>query len=70
MTIIPWPIDEDEEPDETVQCAVCGGPCDELGSLGNLTHYRCRNCGMMNSVAAAWYQDKKIEPAEDETAGP
>ena len=33
--------DENEPP----TCSQCGGPLVELGTLGNLTHYRCRNCG-------------------------
>lgn len=27
-------------------CPLCGGEGCELGSLGNRTHYRCRNCGI------------------------
>ena len=30
-------------------CDVCGGECFILGTLGNRTHYRCRNCGMDSS---------------------
>jgi ribosomal protein L37E len=26
-------------------CPECGGPVFVLGTLGNLTHLRCRNCG-------------------------
>lgn len=26
-------------------CEVCNGPVQELGGLGQLTWYRCRNCG-------------------------
>jgi rubredoxin len=29
--------------DET--CPHCNGPALPLGTLGALTHYRCRNCG-------------------------
>jgi rubredoxin len=31
-------------------CPVCDGPGVLLGDLGNLTHYRCRNCGMQFST--------------------
>ena len=26
-------------------CPACGGFGEEMGPLGNATHYRCRNCG-------------------------
>jgi tRNA(Ile2) C34 agmatinyltransferase TiaS len=39
----------DEEPVEPVGCSICGGPALELGSLGCVKHYRCRNCGMQFS---------------------
>lgn len=35
---------EDDEPEE---CALCGGPLMEMGTLGQTQHLRCRNCGMM-----------------------
>jgi hypothetical protein len=35
-----------QEYEENPECPACGGPGMELGALGNLTHYRCRNCGM------------------------
>ena len=46
--------DEDEGEDEDVDipgvviCAACGGPAHLLGSLGAVTHYRCRDCGQDN----------------------
>jgi len=43
-------LDEDE--DEVPPCGQCGGPKVPLGQLGSLTHYRCRNCGMMYSHKA------------------
>ena len=27
-------------------CPVCDGPGVLLGTLGNLTHYRCQDCGI------------------------
>ena len=30
---------------DVAECPQCGGPAMELGKLGKLTHYRCRNCG-------------------------
>jgi ribosomal protein L37E len=31
-------------------CSVCDGPLTHMGQLGNRTHYRCRNCGIDQSV--------------------
>lgn len=31
-------------------CEACEGPVQYLGRLGNLEHFRCRNCGMQQSV--------------------
>ena len=31
--------------DENPECPMCSGPGVELGTLGQCTHYRCRNCG-------------------------
>lgn len=32
-----------------MNCPMCGGEVTEMGSLGNRTHYRCRDCGMDSS---------------------
>lgn len=32
--------------DESASCGMCGGQATPLGTLGTLSHYRCRNCGM------------------------
>jgi predicted nucleic acid-binding Zn ribbon protein len=37
---------EEAEVEDGDECSMCGGPLVELGSLGSVTHYRCRNCGM------------------------
>ena len=29
-----------------MNCLLCNGPCEPLGSLGRLMWFRCRNCGM------------------------
>ena len=29
-----------------MECEVCGGGVGLMGSLGNLEHYQCRNCGL------------------------
>jgi hypothetical protein len=34
-----------EEEDEAASCPQCAGPGVPLGQLGNLMHYRCRDCG-------------------------
>ena len=28
-----------------------------LGTLGNITHYRCRDCGMEMGVGSDWVED-------------
>jgi hypothetical protein len=33
-----------------MSCKICGGELAELGSLGKLTHFRCRQCGMESST--------------------
>lgn len=39
--------DPDESPDPTdAGCPFCGGPLLVLGSLGNVEHFRCHDCGM------------------------
>jgi len=30
-------------------CSLCNGPLEFMGTLGNLRHFRCRNCGMWSS---------------------
>ncbi len=47
-----WRIDfaaihaaRDAARDTAPECPVCSGPGVLLGGLGNLTHYRCRDCG-------------------------
>jgi hypothetical protein len=38
---------EGAEPEpENESCPICCGDGVLLGRLGNVTHYRCRNCGM------------------------
>ena len=36
---------EDDGGDAAPACPACHGPSFPLGVLGNLAHYRCRNCG-------------------------
>lgn len=31
-----------------IECQGCGGEAQEMGSLGNAAHYRCRDCGLMS----------------------
>jgi transposase-like protein len=42
-------------------CPVCDGEGIELGTLGNLTHYRCRDCGMTFSSPVELKWDDFIE---------
>lgn len=32
--------------EQGADCPTCRGPLRPMGQLGNLMHYRCRNCGM------------------------
>jgi len=38
--------EDGKEEEEMVACPACGGPGALLGQLGNLVHYRCRDCGI------------------------
>lgn len=43
----PLKDDEDDEEDyRELACNACGGPLNVLGQLGMLLQYRCRNCGL------------------------
>jgi hypothetical protein len=42
-------LDVDEHIETDDGCVLCGGPLVPLGTLGNLEHSRCRNCGMDQS---------------------
>lgn len=49
------------------ECPTCGGPLMELGRMGRLTHYRCRNCGAEaheNEQGHAFYDDGISEDEE------
>lgn len=37
----------------TKDCDACGGPMYLLGTLGNLDHWRCRNCGAVADEKAS-----------------
>jgi len=37
---------EEEEPEPTGECPLCEGPGMYQGSLGQRSHFRCRNCGI------------------------
>lgn len=32
-----------------MNCGICNGELEYMGTLGELDHYRCRNCGMDSS---------------------
>lgn len=42
-----------DEVDLAARCSVCGGPLMPLGTLGNIDHFRCRNCGMDSHARSA-----------------
>lgn len=39
------------DPPEPATCPACGGPLVSLGTLGNLEHSRCRDCGAQTEAA-------------------
>jgi len=39
-----------EESESLELCPVCNAEGETLGQLGNVQHYRCRNCGMRYHV--------------------
>ena len=41
-----------------MKCPICGGPSSSLGTLGDLEHWRCRNCGMDHSES---YFDRNLD---------
>ena len=47
-------------------CPVCDGEGIQLGTLGNITHYRCRDCGIMFSQAVElkWDDETTEQVAE------
>jgi hypothetical protein len=48
-------------------CPICDGPLYLIGVLGNLVHFRCRDCGMDCSEPASEHQEL-IEALRDEEA--
>lgn len=46
-----------------MECSMCGGPLDELGGLGSLMWYRCRNCGMECNKSAKEVDDEDTTEA-------
>lgn len=36
--------------DDGLPCAACGGPLTFLGVLGGTIHFRCRDCGLDQSM--------------------
>ena len=47
-------------------CPVCDGEGIQLGTLGNITHYRCRDCGITfsSSVELKWDDETTEQVAE------
>jgi len=41
------------DPEPNPECPACNGPGMPLGGLGNLSHFRCRDCGIDFSQEAA-----------------
>ena len=48
----------------TSPCPVCPGLGHELGALGRLIHFRCRDCGMQFSQDAALVDEFQDEDEE------
>jgi hypothetical protein len=49
-------------------CSMCMGPLHALGTLGNLLHVVCRNCGTMSSVSQP--REENTEAKESEAVDP
>lgn len=45
-----------------LQCRVCNGELQPLGALGDVSHFRCRDCGTDHTV-------KRIAPEEPDRHG-
>ena len=50
-------------------CPVCDGPGVLLGTLGNLTHYRCQDCGIGFNVPVEFRWDDDTTDAIAEALG-
>jgi transposase-like protein len=50
-------------------CPVCDGPGALLGTLGNLNHYRCQNCGIGFNVPVEFKLDDDTTSAIAEVLG-
>lgn len=58
------PQNYDVEVEEPVSCPQCGGDGGELGTLGNLTHYSCRQCGAEWSAEALSDYERGLRDGE------
>lgn len=50
---------------EPPTCSTCGGIGNYLGQLGNLIHFRCRQCGMQFSIDAPEPDDDQDDDDEE-----
>ena len=49
-----------------MQCPACYGPLIWMGRLGNLTHVKCRNCGLeATAPPGAYHHEEDGEDDED-----
>lgn len=49
-------FDDDDIPNDPITCPACYSPnIILLGTLGNLTHYDCRQCGMQFNIQVEGY---------------
>jgi hypothetical protein len=54
---------------DEITCGLCNGPTEILGTLGNVTHFRCRNCGTTGHLEPLVFdlpvlKPLKVEPPE------
>lgn len=50
-----------------VNCPMCGGPGEEMGTLGRNTYARCQDCGLDfvdESEREAYDEEPKLDPEE------
>lgn len=48
-----------------MECPECDGPGVETGVLGNLMHFRCRNCGTEYAVGVKEYENPREKGDDD-----
>ena len=53
-----------------MECTICGGKLEFIGSLGQYEHFRCRGCGTTSNKRVSmdrrhWPEDDEFEDQEE-----